>query len=165
MRYLNEMYQVNSSIRNLGIMESTATGPSTYYYDSTNDGYCQSVKNAEITAYDYEHSINSGHQMSLSLGSVATSKSNGYSSPSEGELLIPDADNQQTKYASVAIRQPFISCLPLNRVPAHVNSQHLNMETILRNVYLSCTHLSFSDSQQRASGEVSAIATGPQTRF
>ena len=164
LRHLKEMYGMSISLGELTVRTSTAADSGAFRNSIANKDFYQRVGSAEPTTR--EESVTSDYPTSSSSGYIGTPESNGYGSLSEGEQLATGTGSHKTAHAPVATERARESCSPLDCVPTHVNSESLNMETILRNIYSTCARISFDhDGQFGAPDQASQVVVGPQTQF
>lgn len=164
LRHLNEMHRMSISLGEMRVTMSKAGDSDGFCSSSTGRDFYYRVESAELTTC--KNSVTSDSLTFSSAGYTGIPQSDGHRSLSEGEQLATGTGNYQTAHALVASERAYKSCFPLDRMPAHVNSESLNLETILRNVYSSCARRSFDhDSQHGKPDQVSQIVIGPQAQF
>ena len=98
--------------------------------------------------------------------STRTSTPNRLGFPGNREDRATNTKDNRTTYAPAAGRWTTGSYSPLAQMPAHVSSQSMNMETILRNVYLSYAYRSLGHmNQHETSNKISHETEGPQAHY
>ena len=166
LRHLNEMYRMNLSLGKIRVTMSNTgdLGDFPKSSSSTVQGFGHGEGSAELPTR--EESVSSDSTTSSNSEYAGTPQSDENHSPSEGEQLATGIGNRDIAHATLASERTCQSYFPLDRMPAHVNSEYLNLETILRNVYSSCAHGSFGpDGQLGTPDRLSQIVVEPQGQF